>query len=291
MATIGPAHIDIVGWGNWKTTSGVTTPGRTQASTALTGGKFSAASWAVNNYITWDVPLVAGTWTVTLIHGKTTDAGILTASLDGVDLTGTSDAYAATAYNTVQQWTGVSVTTGGVKEFKVRADTKNASSSSYALPVQSITFTNTDNPTTSFTCTGPSRIDIIPFGFWGMSAGSTPSRTQNSLALNGGYITQAASQSNEIGWYVPLTAGTWALDIIAPTTSNAGILTVSVDGSTVGTADLYSASLIWNVATTITGVTVATSKMALLKFATPTKNASSSSYISFLSHVALRKTA
>lgn len=289
MATIGPAHIDIVPWGNVKATSGGMTRG--QSSVYLTGG-IAASAATVDNYMAWDVPLVAGTWTVTIGYYKDTNKGVITASLDGVDLSPTVDGYAAaSSFNTVAQWTGVSVASGGVKEFRLRSASKNASSSAYGVSVSYITFTNTDNPTTSFTCTGPSRIDIIPFGYWGMRAGNTPSRTQNSLALNGGYITQAASQSNEIGWYVPLTAGTWALDIIAPTTSNAGILTVSVDGSTVGTADLYSASLTWNVVTTITGITVATSKMALLKFATPTKNASSSSYISFLSHVALRKTA
>ena len=287
MATIGPAHIDIVAWGNAKSSSG--SYARAQQP-SLCGG-YAADGTLINNYLTWDVPLIAGTWTVTVMYTRSTSTGVFTASVDGVDLSPTVDMYGAGTYNMVAQWTGVSVASSGVKEFKLRVLSKNASSSAYGLPVQLVTFTSEDDPTTSFTCTGPSRIDIIPFGYWGMSAGSAPSRTQNSLSLNGGYITQAASQSNEIGWYVPLTAGTWALDIIAPTTSNAGILTVSVDGSTVGTADLYSASLTWNVVTTITGITVATSKMALLKFATPTKNASSSSYISFLSHVALRKTA
>ena len=289
MATVGPAHIDIMPWGNVKASTGGIT--RQNFSGSLTGGyAFGVAT--INNYMTWDVALTAGTWTITLNYMQASNRGIITASLDGVDLAPTVDGYSGPgAYNLAQQWTGVSVTSSGIKEFKLRADSKNASSTNYIIAPQLITFTNTDAPTQSFTCTGPSRIDIIPFGFWGMSAGNTPTRTQNSLALNGGYITQAASQSNEIGWYVPLTAGTWALDIIAPTTSNASILTVSVDGSTVGTADLYSASLTWNVVTTITGITVATSKMALLKFATPTKNASSSSYISFLSHVALGKTA
>ena len=290
MATIGPAHIDIVGWGNAKAAS-PNPMTRLQSASMLTGGYTYGAS-TVNNYMTWDVPLVAGTWTVTVIYATENNRGVITGSIDGVDLSPTVDAYSAGATsNVVTQWTGVSVASSGVKEFKLRAASKNASSSAYYIAPHLINFTSEDDPTTSFTCTGPSRIDIIPFGYWGMSAGSTPSRTQTANALNGGYIAATSSASNEIGWYVPLTAGTWALDVIGPTSPDAGIFTASIDGSTVGTIDAYSAGITWNIANTITGITVASSKMALVKLAVSTKNASATGYRYYLSAIALRKTA
>lgn len=289
MATIGPAHIDIVGWGNVKAASGAMT--RTQSSAALTGGYSYAAGGAVNNYMTWDVPLIAGTWTVTFIYHAYSDRGIVTASIDGVDLSPTVDQYnVATTPNNVAQWTGVSVATPGVKEFKLRAASKNASASAYYITPQLINFTSEDDPTTSFTCTGPSRIDIIPFGYWGMSAGAEPLRTQASGCLSGGELEQSSNAANEVGWYVPLTAGTWALDVIYWQYTNSAIFTVSIDGTTVGTIDTYGASTA-NVVGTITGITVASSKMALVKFAASTKNASSTGYAVRISHIALRKTA
>lgn len=290
MATIGPAHIDIAAWGNVKASSAALS--RSQADGALTGGNSIVTGGAINNYMTWDVALVAGTWTVTLIYANSTDAGVLTASIDGVDLSPTVDGYnGSLTYDNVTQWTGVSVATGGVKEFKIRSDSKNASSSAYCHYPQLITFTNTDNPTTSFTCTGPSRIDIIPFGYWGMSAGSAPSRQQSSSALNGGYVQQATNIANEIGWYVPLTAGTWAIDVITANSTDGGILTVTAGATTAGTVDTYDGSTTYNNVTTLTGLSVASSAMTLLKFAASTKNGSSSGYATCISAIALRKTA
>lgn len=287
MATIGPAHIDIVAWGNAKSSSG--SYARAQQP-SLCGG-YAADGTLINNYLTWDVPLIAGTWTVTVMYTQSTSTGVFTASVDGVDLSPTVDMYGAGTYNMVAQWTGVSVASSGVKEFKLRVLSKNASSSAYGLPVQLVTFTSEDDPTTSFTCTGPSRIDIIPFGYWGMSAGSTPSRTQNSGALDGGYVTQATNIANEIGWYVPLTSGTWAIDVITANSTDGGILTVTAGATTAGTVDTYNGSSTVNNVTTLTGLSVASSAMTLLKFAASTKNASSSGYATRIQHIALRKTA
>jgi len=289
MATVGPAHIDIVPWGNVKATSGGMTRG--QSSVYLTGG-IAASAATVDNYMAWDVPLVAGTWTVTIGYYKDTNKGVITASLDGVDLSPTVDGYAAaSSFNTVAQWTGVSVASGGVKEFRLRSASKNASSSAYGVSVSYITFTNTDNPTTSFTCTGPSRIDIIPFGYWGMSAGSSPSRQQSSSALGGGYVQQATNVANEIGWYVPLTSGTWAIDVITAKSTDGGILTVTAGATTAGTVDTYNGSTTYNNVTTLTGLSVSSSAMTLLKFAASTKNGSSSGYATRIQAIALRKTA
>lgn len=291
MAFIGPAHINILGWQTVSRTSG--TYIRNASSSSLTGGYGTVGSGPVNNYAAWDVPLMAGTWTITILRWTAPDQGVATFSLDGVDLAPTVDTYSAGfVLNTVTQFTGVSVASGGIKEFRVRCDSKNASSSGYYYRTLLITFTNTDAPTQSFTCAGPSRFDIIPYGYWGQSAGTSPGRTQTSTALSGGYLTQSDSASNELGWYVPLTAGTWALDLIYATGTNTAILTTSIDGSTVATVDTYNGGgLTLNNVSTTTGIAVARSKFALLKVATPTKNASSSAYIPRIQHIALRKTA
>lgn len=288
MATVGPAHIDIVAWGNVKAATGTYT--RLQDSSTLTGGHGYDSAGAINNYLTWDVPLIAGNWTITVIHYTNINRGIVTPSIAGTDLA-TYDGYSAgPVRNVVAQWTGVSVATSGVKEFKLRCDSKHASSSGYYTIPSLITFSNEDDPTTSFTCTGPSRIDIVPFGFWEHVVGDAGARGQISDSLGGGY-RQTNTLNDETGWYVPLMSGTWALDVIYRSRTEGGIVTVSIDGSSVGTIDTYNAAPGANAVATITGISVASSKMALLKFTTTSKHASSAGYRFYNQHIALRKTA
>lgn len=290
MAFIGPAHIDLLPWNNVKDATGGWS--RVQGSTLLTGGRLATAS-GVGNYASWDVPLMAGTWTITAIYTSASGAGIITASLGGVDLSPTVDSYSVSSTpNVVAQWTGVSVASGGVKEFKIRSDSKNASSASNIMYPQLITFTNTDAPTQSFSCAGPSRFDIIPYGYRNQGAGGVYSRLQNSAALSGGAAYWSPSNSaNEMGWYVPLTAGTWAIDIIHVKASDSAILNVTFDGASIGTQDLYAAGTSYNNVYSVTGISVPTSKFVLVKLGVPTKNASASGFTGYFQHIALRKTA
>jgi len=288
MAVVAAPHIDIVPWSGAKSSSS----GLARlAIGGLTGALGVPISGGVNDFIAWDVPLTAGTWTITVIYAKLANAGIMTGSLGGVDLSPTVDAYAAvTAYDNVIQWTGV-VVANGLSEFRLRAASKNVSATDYFVAPQLVTFTNQAAPTNTFTCVGPSRIDIIPYGNWDYSAGNTPTRTYTASAISGGVVSATSSATNEIGWYVPLTAGTWALDILAPTGPDSGILTITLDGASVGTVDTYSAGAVWNLNNSFTGINVPTSKIALLKVAVPTKNGASVGNRYYLQHVALRKTA
>jgi len=100
------------------------------------------ANSVTGRYVTYDVALDAGTWTLTVIYQKNTDCGVVTPSLGGSDLS-TVDMYAASADDQVSQWTGITVATAGVYELKFRTDSKNASASDYDLMLQLITLTRT----------------------------------------------------------------------------------------------------------------------------------------------------
>ncbi len=143
MTEYGPHHIDIFPWMKWKASSNYSSITRVVDSTSLGMGRMTAADGSASKHVEWDVALISGTWTFTLIYTKVNSAGILTPSLDGSDLS-TLDMYNSTnSLNLVQQWTGISISTGGVKELKFRTDTKNASSSNYNLFIQLINFTRT----------------------------------------------------------------------------------------------------------------------------------------------------
>lgn len=136
----------------------------------------------------------------------------------------------------------------------------------------------------------PWTIDIDPFA---LPHTQTNWSTITTIAnqVKGAAIESSGAQNAEIGWDVTLAAGTWTLSIVVSTFSNNGIITASIDGSSVGTIDLYTAGAVLNSKKSITGITVATTgkKRLLLKMAT--KNASASAYYCDLSVLALRRTA
>jgi hypothetical protein len=103
------------------------------------------------------------------------------------------------------------------------------------------------------------------------------------------YTTPAID--NEVTWDVLLAKGTWTLEIMAVTQNQSGIITASLDGTTLGTMDLYTASSTGNVMLSISAISVAESGNKVLKFKMATKNGSSSDYQMILQMVRLRRTA
>jgi hypothetical protein len=101
----------------------------------------------------------------------------------------------------------------------------------------------------------------------------------------------SGSQNAEINWNVILAAGTWTVELIFLKDTNACIYSVQFDSVEKGTIDSYAASTTRNTRASVAGITVATTGKVQLKLKMATKNASSSSYVGYLQHVQLRRTA
>lgn len=144
MATVAPYHIDINPWLGWNSMTFGGSNVRPNRTTSLGMAYMGFRANSVTGcYVTWDVPMAAGTWTITYIGLKDNNAGIITPSLDGVDLS-TLDMYSGSnVENFVNQWTGISVATTGIKTLKLRTDSKNASSGNYNIDTIWITLTRT----------------------------------------------------------------------------------------------------------------------------------------------------
>jgi hypothetical protein len=81
--------------------------------------------------VSWGISLGQGTWDVQLLYEKAPDAGIMSVSIDGVDI-GTVDAYnSSVQVNQEQVLAGASIATAGLHTVAIRLDAKNASSSNY----------------------------------------------------------------------------------------------------------------------------------------------------------------
>lgn len=143
MATYAPYHVDIALWMDWKSSSTYTIT-RINNSTHLGMGRLNCdAASATGKHIEWDVALAAGTWTLTLIYCLDNNAGVLTPSIDGTDLSTIGMYSASFTPNTVAQWTGITIGSAGIKEIKMRTDSKHASSGDYDIYPQWITLTRT----------------------------------------------------------------------------------------------------------------------------------------------------
>ena len=113
-----------------------------QASTRL-GGGYVNTNTAQNAEISWDIWLDVGTYKYAQVHATDTNNGIYSVQLDAVEK-GTIDGYAGvTTENVYSEITGIVVASAGVKTFKVKMATKNASSSAYTGRIVSVAWIRT----------------------------------------------------------------------------------------------------------------------------------------------------
>lgn len=138
----------------------------------------------------------------------------------------------------------------------------------------------------------PYLIDIIPW-FTPIASVGTWSFGTDTSSMVGGYMRNSTNaQNNEISWDVMIPAGTWTLEWFTATNVDAAIITasLSVTGA-LGTVDGYSASTVYNVKQSITGVVVASTAVQRLTFKAATRHASSTGWFIRLVALQLRRTA
>ena len=112
-----------------------------------------------------------------------------------------------------------------------------------------------------------------------LASGSASGRTNSS-----------AAQNDAIAYKLSMSAGTWTISAFVRESTNTGIITFQVDGTTVGTGDTYAASVVPN-SVSVTGVSIATSGVHEIRLVMATKNASSTGYILDLLSLDLTRTA
>ena len=104
-------------------------------------------------------------------------------------------------------------------------------------------------------------------------------------------IQSGGTQNNYVEYPVSLDAGTWAIHLYTRRGPNRCIITFAIDGSSVGTIDLYNGSYdTASVLRSLTGVAIASAGNHLLRLTAATKNASSSSYYMVVTGLRLIRT-
>ena len=127
----------------------------------------------------------------------------------------------------------------------------------------------------------PSDIPSASSGTWTLSVQST--------MLGGMKILGPNTQNSYIEWPVLVAAGTYRLTLVYPKNNDYGIVTVALDGATLGTIDEYAASGSANSVTQISDIAI-TAGLHLLRFTMATKNASSGAYHGNIQAISLLRT-
>jgi hypothetical protein len=91
-------------------------------------------------------------------------------------------------------------------------------------------------------------------------------------------MESSGAQNDEINFDLIIAAGTWTFELIHQKSSARGICTLSLDGTSIGTIDMYNGTSVLSTRSSVTGVSVATTGKKRLRLKMATKNASASSY-------------
>lgn len=124
-----------------------------------------------------------------------------------------------------------------------------------------------------------------------------PSATLGSITLqlwaNSSWairIYHSSAVNNYLEYTVNLGVGAWSLSVWTARDTNKGIVTVTVDGTQVGTFDGYSFSLLENQERVVPGISIASAGNHLLRLTVTSKNASSSGYFQEVNHIRFTRT-
>lgn len=137
---------------------------------------------------------------------------------------------------------------------------------------------------------GTLKTSVLFLGY--TSASGTWVVNPNTSCLFNGMLTNSSQASGDsVSVPIVLSAGTWTIEALLHKGTVAGIVTVELDGVTLGTWDGYNSVNAFNFVVSFTGVVVSTSGTHTLTLTSTTKNASATAYAIKASQVAFQRTA
>lgn len=116
--------------------------------------------------------------------------------------------------------------------------------------------------------------------------------SKNNSTWNNGFVAVNGTHADgdKIRYARYMEAGTWRMNVIAFRSGTRGILKVDVDGTNVGSKDLYKASAEYNTLWEVTGITVATSGLINIDVYVDGKHASATNHYINWAQMIFRRT-
>lgn len=253
----------------------------TLISTASAWGGLVQQDGGHKDYPVW---LPAGSYTIVSYGTTASFYGIQDFSLDGSDIA-SIDWYSASILTNQRLESGAfSVPATGLYTLRERCDRKNvAASATYRRSISWMQFVRTSAAGLSAT-RGRDTIELYP---WMADDATQQDWTSISSAIFYGHAFAGTAIDNFREWSVALGAGSWEAEFLHTKGGSYGIAHLLLDGSDLGTADFYAATLTYNQRSVIP-FTVGTSGLHTLRVQASSKNPSSAAY--YLSFQILRLT-
>lgn len=260
------------------------------ASSRLFGNIFADTTNSDNGkYIEWaDVVLSPGTWQIEWLGDIGPDYGIGHVSFAGVDTGARLDQYNGTAVvnSIVSDTFVVNSRTRGT----LRLDVDSTTGGNYRFGCIQVCLTKiTPGQDEGRSIDDlPWHYDVPPWSYEATTVGVVTATQSNTYFWGTRY--EVSAQNDHLDYRVFLPAGTYTMRHYAPRSNNRGISTVTLDGSSIGTIDLY-AGAVSQLTTNIAGIVVPTTGSHNLVFTQATKHGSSSGYVWGANWLAFRRTA
>ena len=109
--------------------------------------------------------------------------------------------------------------------------------------------------------------------------------------LNGFLYNTTGAQNDEVVYSAYMGAGTYTFRLFGKVDVNLAILTLLIDGVSVGTVDTYAGAMVRNFTSAITGIVISTAGLKTITLRAATKNPDSSGYYLMISVSSFGRTA
>jgi hypothetical protein len=250
------------------TNSGGTTSLQTDANSS--GGTWvQLAATATSQYIEFTTPAIAaGTYKVQMMWKGNNNRGILNLKVDGNQVGGTLDQYSTSQTYPTTVFGNVTFSSTGAHKLRLTVTGKNAASSGMILSADKFTFTPVAS-TVAF------EAENLSF-----TSGAPTSVQTDTNASNGQWILMSSTATGQfIDYSLPtVPAGTYTVKMSYKSNNNRAIVSLSVDGTTIGgSLDQYQFPSVYPEAT-FGNVTFGTAGTHTIRLIVTGKNASSSSF-------------
>lgn len=273
-------------------------PAFATAATTTTLTASASAFWATSivlpntqhSYLEWaDVALSPGDYRVSVLGYAATNYGTIHALHDGADTSARIDQNVTAAYNQLLSDTfTVAAKTRG--PLRLAMSSKTGTTYFGEITQAAIIKTSAGDDAGESVDDLPWFIDVPLLARSSVSAGWALAMA--SSYYGGSTYYSDGTNGRWVEWQVWLPAGTWSLSAIHYAQSAQGILDLSLDGgASSGTIDCYSAGTVTNNKSTISGISVPTTKIYSVRLTVNGKNASSGGHAAYIMALQFRRTA
>lgn len=278
-------------WPALATASAGTWANYGDGTTMFGGGTFNGSPSGAGDYLEFPATAFSpGDYRISVLCHTLSSRGILHLSIGGVDTGARVDMYSG---STLLNQVVTATFTLGSKTFgapRLTVGSKNASASNYIADILQCAIIKTSAGDDKG-ADGDDLPWVIDVPLMSSSANSGGWTTVIATAhYRGTIIYSDYANGSWIEWKAWIPAGTWDLHLIRYRGPSEAILQLSLDGAAAGTLDLYGSSTM-NHPSSISGITVAETRIYTVRLSANGKNGSSGSYGINLNDLQFRRTA